>query len=112
LDCEAGVALSRFAISADADRDLDEILDYLNAIPERPALSVLSAIEKALFGIAEYPYRGALQSELTRLAGVEVRSRLVQQYRIFYIVGGALPEIVDVIHTARDVAEIMARRLQ
>jgi plasmid stabilization system protein ParE len=99
-------------ISKDADRDLDEILDYFDRIPEQPALSILSAIEKALLGIADFPYRGAVQSELTRLAGVEIRSRLVQNYRILYIVGGAVPEIVGVIHTARDVAGVMARRLQ
>jgi plasmid stabilization system protein ParE len=72
LGCEADVALSRFAISEEADRDLDEILNYLDPVPERPALTVLSAIEKALFAIADYPYRGAVQSELTRLMGVEV----------------------------------------
>ncbi len=109
---EAGFALSRFLISDDADRDLDEILEYLNPIPERPALTVLSAIEKAFFGIADYPYRGAAQSELTRIAGQEIRSRLVRDYRIFYTVGGRVPEILGVLHAARDGVGIMARRLQ
>ncbi len=42
-------------ISKDADRDLDEILDSFDRIPEQPALSILSAIEKALLGIADFP---------------------------------------------------------
>jgi hypothetical protein len=52
------------------------------------------------------------QSELTRIAGVEVRSRFASSYRILYTLGGSAPEIVGVLHTARDIASIMAKRLQ
>ena len=104
--------MKRFLISPDADRDLDEILEYLDALPERPALFVASALQKAFDGIAAYPYRGAAQSELTRIAEQEVRSRFVNDYRIFYFVGGRAPEIVGVLHAARDSAGIMAGRLQ
>jgi hypothetical protein len=74
-------------------------------------LFIASSLQEALDGIANYPYLGAIQSELTRRAGVEIRSRLIQSYRIIYIVGDA-PEIIGVLHTARDISGIMGRRLQ
>jgi plasmid stabilization system protein ParE len=104
--------VKRFILSPDAERDLDEILEYLDAIPERPALFIASTLQKAFDSIAAYPYRGAAQSELSRIAGQEVRSRFVNDYRIFYFVGGFAPEIVGVLHAARDGSGIMARRLQ
>jgi plasmid stabilization system protein ParE len=99
-------------MSPDAERDLDDILEYLDGIPERPALFIASTLQKAFDSLAAYPYRGAAQSELTRIAGQEVRSRYVNDYRIFYFVAGRAPEIVGVLHAARDGVGLMARRLQ
>jgi len=104
--------VKRFLLSAAADRDLDEILDYLDALPDQPAATIASAIQKTIRSIAMHPLRGSIQSELTRLAGVEVRSRLVHPYRFLCTVGGLVPQIIAVLHTARDIAAIMARRLQ
>jgi plasmid stabilization system protein ParE len=66
----------------------------------------------ALRDVANFPYRGALQSELTRLAGVEVRSRLVYSYRIIYKVRNDSAEIVGMLHTSRDIVSTIARRVQ
>ncbi len=104
--------MKRFLLSHDADYDLDEILTYLDALPDKPAVLIASAIQKTLNSIADQPYRGGLQSELTRIAGVEVRARVVNSYRIFYHIRGETPEIVGVLHAARDSDAIMARRFQ
>jgi plasmid stabilization system protein ParE len=101
-----------FRLSPDADHDLDLILAYLEGIPYKPRQTIAAAIQKALFSIASFPNRGVMQSELTRLAGEEVRSRLVHSYRIIYKVGSGSPEIMGVLHTSRDIAGTIARRLQ
>jgi len=103
--------VKRFVVSKNAHRDLDEILSYLDSLPDRPALRIASSLQEALHSISQFPYMGALQSELTRIAGIEIRSRLVQSYRIIYIIDDA-PEVIGVLHTARDITGIMARRLQ
>jgi plasmid stabilization system protein ParE len=108
---KTGRSVKRFVLSEHAHRDLDELLSYLDSLPDKPALLIASSIQEALHSISQYPYLGAIQSELTRLAGVEIRSRLVQSYRIFYMVGDA-PEVIGVLHGTRDITSIMARRIQ
>jgi plasmid stabilization system protein ParE len=46
------------------------------------------------------------------MLGVEVRSRLTHPYRIYYRLGSATPEIIAVLHTARDTQTILAERFQ
>jgi len=101
-----------FRLSPDADHDLDLILAYLETIPGKPRWKIAASIQKALLSIASFPHRGAPQSELTRLAGEEVRSRLVHSYRIIYKVGSGFPDIMGVLHTSRDIAGTIAPRLQ
>ena len=104
--------MSRFFLSPHAQGDLVEIKAYFESIPKEPADRTARALQATLRSIANNPYQGVGQSELTRIAGVEVRSRLVHSYRIFYSLGGSAPEIVGVLHTARNIASIMAKRLQ
>jgi plasmid stabilization system protein ParE len=86
--------------------------EYLSQIPSKPAKRLAAAIQKTLRSIAEYPLQGAGQSELTRLLGLPVHSRVVSGYRIIYHLGGRYPEIIAILHTTRDIRSIMAKRLQ
>jgi plasmid stabilization system protein ParE len=104
--------LSRFFFSPCAKRDLVDIKAYLDSVPQAPANKIARALQATFRSIAENPYQGVGQSALTRLAGVEVRSRLVDSYRILYTVGRSAPEIIGVLHTSRNIASIMAKRLQ
>lgn len=104
--------MNRFFLSPAAKRDLAEIKAYCEILPKVPARKIGAALQAALHGIADNPYRGVGQSELTRRAGFEVRSWLVNSYRIFYSVGGSVPEIMGILHTSRDITTIMAKRLQ
>ena len=104
--------MSRFYFSSHVKRDLREIKTYLDSLPKVPAHKIAKALQRTFRSIAENPYQGIGQSEFTRLAGVEVRSRLVQSYRVLYFVGGSAPEIIAVLHTARDIAAIVRQRLQ
>ncbi len=104
--------MSRFILSEAADRDIDDILEHLDAIEKAPARRIGRNIQRVLTSIGRNPFLGSPQSEFTRLAGTEIRSRLVESYRIFYTVGAPTPEIVAILHTARDIHSIMACRLQ
>jgi plasmid stabilization system protein ParE len=104
--------VKRFILSPDANHDLDEIESFLDAIPSKPAIRFGAALQAMLWRIAENPLQGAVQSELSRLCGDEVRSRFVAPWRIFHHPGGSVPEIIGILHTARDVAAIMTNRLQ
>jgi len=104
--------VNRFFLSPDAKRDLAEIKLYLDGIAKEHALKIARSLQQTLRSLGENAYQGVGQSELSRMAGAEVRSRLVREYRVIYILGGSAPEVIGVLHTARDIAEIMAGRLQ
>jgi len=96
--------------SAHADFDLDEVLAYIDELPERPANRILDSLEETLQSIAGHPFLGAPHSHLTRLLGEEVRSRLVAPYRIFYRMGRSTPEIISILHGARNQSAILGTR--
>jgi plasmid stabilization system protein ParE len=58
----------------------------------------------------EQPYLGLHHSELTRLLGEEVRSRLIAPYRIYYRLGRSGPEIISILHGARNQRSILTSR--
>jgi plasmid stabilization system protein ParE len=104
--------MSRFFISPDAERDLDEIEAYLDTIPPRPATRAGESILRTIHAIADSPHFGAPHSRLTRLLGTEVRSRLSDPYRIFYRLDRSAPESFAILHTARDIPAVPIDRFQ
>jgi plasmid stabilization system protein ParE len=99
-------------LSPFASRDLDELISYLDGLPLEPANRIGSSVRRMLENIGENPLRGPEQSELTRIMGFEVRSRLVASYRVLYRVGSTVPEIIGILHAARDIPAIMAERVR
>lgn len=83
--------MSRYFLSAHADRDLDEIIAYLEGLPIVPATRIGKSICQMLDSIADNPLLGMTHSELTRRLGVEVKTRLATPYRIFTISAGLPP---------------------
>ncbi len=104
--------MTPFHFSAEAEIDLDEILEYLDALPVGPGDRVAQAIQEMIESIAAQPYLGTSHSSLTRLLGQEVRSRLVPPYRIYYRMGAKVPEIIAILHGARDQRSILGARFQ
>jgi plasmid stabilization system protein ParE len=104
--------VSRFFLSADARRDLEDFEADMDQLTTAAATRIALALQEMLNNIAENPYRGSPQSFLTRLIGEEARSRLVFPYRVYYSTGRGSPEIIAIIHGARDQAGILARRFQ
>ena len=65
-----------------------------------------------LQSVGKQPYLGTSHSHLTRLLGEEVRSRLVHPYRIYYRLGASTPEVIAILHGARDQRSILGERFQ
>lgn len=102
--------MKRRPLSPEAELDLDEINAYLSEIPIRFAQRVSDSIQETMHSIIANPYLGAPHSELTRLLGEEVRSRLVAPYRIYYRLGRDTPEIISILHGARNQRSVLASR--
>ncbi len=103
--------MSRFLLSRFAEEDLDEVIAYLGSLPLEPGNRVGGAIRHTLESIGKNPMLGVTQSELSQVGGYEVRSRVVPPYRIFYRLAGRAPEVLGILHGARDVDAIMLRRV-
>jgi len=103
--------VNRYYLSADAELDFDEIIEYLSQLPQQPADRIGASIQHALERISDNPFVGRTQSDLTRRFGVEIRSWLVGTYRLIYRLDGTAPEIIGLLHTSRDITSIMGQRL-
>jgi plasmid stabilization system protein ParE len=99
---------TRYYLTRDAFADLDEIRRYLDPFPERYTLPIRRGLRSLLQEIAVYPDRGANHSQATRLLG----QRALPPYRIFYRNQQGTPEVIAILHMARDVKSILAERLQ
>ncbi len=102
--------MSRFFITPDASADLDDIDAYLDSVPFAPAKRISKEIFETILAVADAPFLGTAHSSLTLLFGREVRSRPVHPYRIFYTVAGPTPEIIAILHGARDQHAILSKR--
>jgi plasmid stabilization system protein ParE len=104
--------VNRLHLSRSASEDLDEIRRYLDTIPRRYAQPIAKAIRALLEEVAAHPDRGSSYSAATLVLHQEIKSRALPPYRIFYRVQDQIPEVVAVVHMARDVESILAKRLQ
>ena len=104
--------MSRFHLSAEAELDLDEILAYLDQLPLEPGDRIAESLQGMFESIGAQPLLGAPHSHLSRLLGQEVRSRLVPPYRIYYRLGANIPEIIAILHGARDQSSLLGNRFQ
>jgi plasmid stabilization system protein ParE len=104
--------VSRFFLTRYASQDLDEIRFYLAPVPERHAAPIRRHLRSLLHEIAAYPERGAIHSQATRIFGEEIRTRALPPYRIFYRDHNDSPEVVAILHMARDAQRILMERVQ
>ena len=86
-----------------ADRDLDDIYDWIAAddpvAAERHVRRIVAAAER----LAEFPKSGRARPEISEGA----RSLVVGRYLVLYRIEGEHVEIVRVVHGARDVGGLL-----
>ena len=99
-------------LTADAVRDLEEIVDWI-ARHDGPgrAQHVLDRIEVAVDALKRFPGRGPHPPELVALGIREYRETFFKPYRIVYHVEGARVFISLIADGRRDMQALLARRL-
>lgn len=101
----------RYILSNAASKDMDDIRSYLLELPRTPGGRIAAEIKLALRAIAANPYQGRGHSDLTRIYGQEIRSWPVNDYRVYYQLGRSYPEIIAVLHAARDHDVLLRQRI-
>ena len=99
-------------LTAGAERDLDEIADYIVGHDSPQAAErVLERLEQALEGLGEFPLRGDIPRELADLGLKEYREIVSRPYRIVYRVTNEGVFVFLVADGRRDFQSLLARRL-
>ncbi|HEV3317896.1 MAG TPA: type II toxin-antitoxin system RelE/ParE family toxin [Candidatus Angelobacter sp.] len=93
-----------FVLTAEAERDLDQILDYLVEDSIDVAGRVLDAIENAFYKLAKAPNIGHFREDL---ADKQQKFFLVYSYLIVYRFQTKPLQILRVLHAARDVQSLL-----
>ena len=91
-------------LTAEAERDLEAIGDYIAGDNPARALSFMLELRDACLGLAEFPERFPL---VPRYQAEGVRHRVHGNYLIFYRVGGEAVDVLHILHGAMDHAEIL-----
>ncbi len=97
--------MSRFVLTAPAERDLTDIWDYIAADNLEAADRVLDAMDAAFRRLAAQPGLGHYREDL---ADKTVRFDAVYSYLIVYRWQTRPLQILRVLHAARDVATLLA----
>ncbi len=103
--------MKRYTLNRNAERDLDVIILHLRGIPVQPAMKIGKALQAMFNQIAEWPRLGVEHQGFQNRHGYEIRSRLCGDYKIFYRADMAVPDIIAVLHTKRDIDAIVQQRL-
>jgi plasmid stabilization system protein ParE len=100
----------RFTFTPEAERDMDEIIAYLLALPKAPALRIGGAIQRAIENIIRFPGLGRIDEKQTRLAHTEIHRFVSGKYILFYSVLKQSILIHGILDGRRDVENIMSDR--
>ena len=85
-----------------AEKDLTEILDYIQIDNPTAALNLLDEIDKAISKLSYFPYMGSIPKD-QRLILLNYRMLIVANYLVFYVVldEEEVVEIRRVLHGKR-----------
>ena len=99
-------------LTADASRDLEEIVDYIDR-HDSPGKAdrVLAKIEKTLLSLSELPERGRYPKELLALGIREYREVFFKPYRIIYRTRDGKVYVLLIADGRRDMETLLQNRL-
>jgi addiction module toxin, RelE/StbE family len=85
-----------------AEKDLTEILEYIQIDNPTAALTLLNEIDKAISELSNFPYMGSTPKD-QRLILFNYRMLIVANYLVFYVVldGEEVVEIRRILHGKR-----------
>lgn len=106
------MASYRVFISIDAETDIEEIVDYIEARDSPEAADrIFARIRSAVLALSSAAPRGRVVPELCGLGVSEYREILANPYRIIYFISGRDVHVVAVLDGRRDLEDVLARRL-
>lgn len=91
-------------ITAEAERDLEGIADYIARDNPSKALAFIHELRDKCLGLAEMPLAFP---KLTRYEPSGIRRRVHGSYQIFYRIDGQQVIILHILHGAMDYATIL-----
>ena len=94
----------RVLISAEAERNLEAIADYIAERSPSRAVSFLEELRTQCLGLAEHPERFPLVGRYRRLG---IRRRVHGEYLIFYRVHGDEVMVLHILQGAQDYERIL-----
>lgn len=97
--------MSRYLLSAEAQADLEEIVDFIADDNPQAAERVLHQLRAAIGRLAELPHLGHLRQDLV---AEPLRFWQVYSYLIVYRPEKKPLEVVRVLHTSRDVQRLLS----
>lgn len=99
-------------ITDGAQRDLEEIIEYIEATDSISAANhVLDQLEKQILGLSLYPERGNCPKELVATGMREYREKHFKPYRIIYRIVANRVYVYLVADGRRDMLALLSRRL-
>lgn len=96
----------KIRIFPSAQRDLGEIVDYLNTLSKDAALGYYDLIVSEIASLASMPFRCPHPRDLS-LAAKGYRYLTVKNYLVFYIVSGDTVQIHRILYARRDYASLL-----
>ena len=94
--------MKRYRFTPEAEKDLDEITDFISADDPVAAYRLIDGIEAKCQALAEMPGMGRGREELAP----DLRSSHVGKYIIFYRSEDEGIEVIRVIHGYRDIPKL------
>jgi plasmid stabilization system protein ParE len=83
-----------------AEKDLTEILDYIQIDNPTAALKLPDDVDKAVSKLAHFPYMGRVPKD-QRLIQLNYRMLIEDNYLVFYVVLDNVVEIRRIVHGKR-----------
>ncbi len=83
-----------------AQKDLEEILEYIQTDNPDAALNFLDQIDEAVSQLANFPFMGSIPKDF-RLQYLNYRMLVVESYLVFYVVNDDTVEIQRILHGKR-----------
>jgi len=83
-----------------AQKDLTEIIEYVQLDNPSAALQLLDQIDEAISQLEDSPYKGSLPKDI-RLQHLDYRVLVVTSYLVFYVVMSDTVEIRRILHGKR-----------
>ena len=100
------MAKYRVLIYSSAERDMEEIIDYVNSLSPIAAYKLYDEIVSKISSLGEMPERCALVKENNlKLKGY--RFLCVENYIVFFIIKGKVVQIRRIVYSKRNFNEIL-----